>query len=316
MPKTSRRASCRTQNDPVTALDRPRWLWALALVVLVGVALQVGRLARDRATWPQPPPPEVAVPARLEPGVVRLAGTGSAVLPVRRLVEVCAPLLPDLRIVVEDSIGSTGGVRAVQDGAIDVGLVSRRLRQDETGVTLRPFARVPVVMVAHPSIPSLDLAADQVAALFSGANPKWPDGREVVVIQRERGDSSLAAVHAWRPDLKRADEAAWAQGRWRVIHEDRALERAVLATPGAIAWHDLPSLRAQDLPLSVMAVDGVDPGSPAWVAARYPLHKDLAFAVREPVRPEVLRVLACLVAPERGPLLRAIGALPLAGVAP
>ena len=294
------------------AFIRPAWLWTLT-VALFGLALaQAAAIGLDRAAWPQPPPVAPLPRPALEPGVVRMAGTGSAILPVRELARACAARLPGVRIVVEDSIGSTGGVRALRDGAIDVGLVSRPLRPDESGhgIALRPFAKVPVVVVAHPEVAALDVAPADLAALFAGLRTHWPDGRPVVVLQREKGDSSHGAVHARLPALLAADEAAWASGRWRVLYDDRSLEAALLATPGAVALHDLASLRAQGLPARLLTVGGVAASTATVADGSYPFAKTLAFAVVEPVPPHVARVLACLTAPERGEQLWAWGALP------
>lgn len=295
---------------------QPGALWLAAVVVLVA---HVAVAAHAVAPWigdDGPPQHAVRPLAQPKPQVargIRLAGSGSNVALTRALVAACAGAIGEPAAVVEDSIGSTGGIQAVREGAVDVGLVSRPLWPHEAaaGLTVLPYARVPVVLAAHPAVPDVALRTADVVSLYTGAHKQWRDGQPVVVLQRERGDSGHAAVHRVLPALAAADAAAWQARRFRVLYYDHAMQAALLATPGSVGWFDLAAVRSQGLPLRVLAIDGVTPSPAAVAEQRYPFWKDLAFVLQGPPSPQVARLLACVAGPTGRALLVTHGALPL-----
>ena len=67
---------------------------------------------------------------------LHLAGSGSNLVLTRALAAAFRVHQADARLVVHDSIGSTGAVRAVSDGAISIGLIARPLREEERALGL------------------------------------------------------------------------------------------------------------------------------------------------------------------------------------
>lgn len=80
-----------------------------------------------------------------------------------------ASALTGLRVRVEPSIGSGGGIAAARDGAVDLGLVSRPLRPDESGDLERvDLARDAVVLAAAVEVPVDGLSSDELHQLYRG----------------------------------------------------------------------------------------------------------------------------------------------------
>src|SRR5690348_553151 len=115
------------------------------------VALSVGV---GCAADPPPPPARPVALLAPEAGVVRLVGTGAMSPLAARLAEAWSARRREPRIVVEESVGSGGGVRAAADGAVDLGMISRPLHQEERalGLEVVPVARDIVVIAAHPAL--------------------------------------------------------------------------------------------------------------------------------------------------------------------
>jgi phosphate transport system substrate-binding protein len=215
---------------------------------------------------------------------VSLAGSGSNLPLTRLLVEAFRRAHPGASLVVHESIGSTGGLRAVGDGAVSIGLVSRALTEAESklGLVVRPYARVAVVVAAHPGVPDRCASHDELLAMFAGARARWSDGAKLVVLQRERGDSSFLAFSKRIPGLEQANEAAYRAQRWRVLYHDREMQEALMATSGAVGLFDLGAIEAQKLPLRVLCVEGVEPTREAVLAGRYPFTKELSLVTAGP----------------------------------
>lgn len=299
-------------------------LWSLAVIVTLAPLVVSGWVVLDVQRGERPPfldgpshpgPTARGAPPACGEGPLLLAGSGSNLALTRSLVRAWRAHDPRHAGVVHDSIGSTGGVRAVLDGAVDVGLVSRPLSDAEraAGVVAVPYARVPVVFAAHADVADDDLARAELLALYTGERTTWRDGRPAVVLQRESGDSSHRAVDRALPEFETVNAAAWGSGRWRVLYSDRSMQAALLNTQGAVGLLDLGAITAQDLPLRVLRVDGVRPSPEAVAEGRWPFFKDLAFAVRSgPLCPAARSFLEYVSSPDARDVVRALGYAPLA----
>lgn len=278
------------RNDTGTAplTRRAPLLWALvalALAALVAAAALVF-LRTERGSEP----PFLAEPGTLSTASPRLpagsgedaleiAGSGSNLPLARALVAAFRQRRSSAKLLVHESIGSTGGIRAVRDGAVGVGMISRPLTSEESrlGLMVTPHARVAVVVAANPSVPDACTSGDDLVGFYAGTRTRWSDGSRAVVLQRERGDSSLLSFGALIPGLLTENDSAFRDHRFRVLYSDRAMQDALMATEGAFGIFDLGAIEAQRLPLKVLCVDGVAPSREALLSGRYPFSKDFAF---------------------------------------
>ena len=220
-------------------------------------------------------------PAPRPSSLLRLAGSGSNLPLTRALADAFLAKRPWLRIRVHESIGSTGGIRAVHDGALEIGLSSRPLKpeEQELGLVSIPYARVAVVLAANPTVPLRSVDREQLVALYSGSEQFWSDGSAVVVYQREPGDSGHLAARAAVPGFAEIDEQALADRRWSVLFHDRAMQEALVSTPGAVGLFDQGLAVIQDLPLLLLEFDGIRASEDNVRTGRYPITKDLAFVL-------------------------------------
>ena len=310
-----------TRPPPVPLTRNVPLLWALvALAVagltcvaaLVGLRVSLGARPAFLDAMPTGAAPQ-STPPRARSGALVLAGSGSNLPLTRALVSAFLTTHKDARVVVPESIGSSGGVRAVRDGAIDVGLISRPLNAEEAklGLTVIPYARVPVVVAANPTVPERCVATADLPALWSGEKSRWSDGSRAVVLQRETGDSSFLAVSRRVPGLDEQNKAAYRVARWRVLYDDRSMQEALMATEGAIGVFDLGAILAQRLPIRVLCVDGVPPSLEGVASGAYPYFKDLALVTSGPGDARRADMLAFLASPEGRALTASLGYVPL-----
>ncbi len=301
----------RPARVPSPERSTPVALWSAIVAASLGLAALAAWAALGFDRGPRPafldPPAEggrpTAVVPKTDPGLLELAGSGSNLPLTRALAEAYMAGRPGARVVVHESIGSTGGVLATLDGLVDVGLVSRPVREDERarGVHVVPYARVAVVFAAHPSVPDTVLAPATVLALYGGESTAWPDGSAVRVLLRESGDSGHAAVARVLPQFTEVTERAYREGRWPVLYQDLAMQQALLTTPGALGVFDRGAIRAQNLPLKVLALAGTE---------REPA-KDLAFVTAGPPAPEAARFMDFVASPAGRALTERLGYVPI-----
>ena len=246
--------------------------------------------------------------------VVHLAGSGSNLPITRALAEAFQARSPNLHVVVFDSIGSTGAIAATYDDVIDLGLVSRPLKDSEAALNLlvHPYARVPVVVAVNLGVPDESISTETLVDIYAGRRLQWSDGSPIVVLQRERGDSSHRAVAQALPEFAAVDEAAHRAGRWRVVESDQAMQEALSITAGAVGLFDLGAIVLQRLPVRPLRIDEIDPSEASVQSGRYPFSKDLAFISVEQPGGAAAEFLRFVVEGEQGrTLMRASGYIPL-----
>jgi phosphate transport system substrate-binding protein len=218
---------------------------------------------------------------------------------------------------VHISIGSGGGIRALLDGAIDIALVSRPLKPEERaqGLVAVPYARAPVIVAVHVSVPEQDLARDKLPAIYAGDVATWDDGTPVVVLQREQGDSSHAAVARVLPQFARVDADDYQNRRWRVLYNDAALDEALASTEGGIGLVGSGRIDPS-LAIRALAVDGVEPSVERLADGAYPFSKDLSFVTRGEPDARALAFIRYVMSPAGQEIVREHGCLPLGGSGP
>lgn len=295
--------------------SRLPWIGVLLVIgVLLATAIAI---VRNVGQGPRPPFLDAPVvegspPSRTDDRL-HVAGSGSCVPLVRMLAAAAIQAgipAPD----VHASIGSGGGIRALQDGATDIALVSRPLRPDEEarGLVYIPFARVPVIVATHLDVPDRDLSFAQLEALYRGEQLTWTDGSQVVVLQRERGDSSHRVVEDVRPGFSYANEQARAAELFRVLYHDSAMQVALANTPGAVGLHG-NGVDPWSAGFRAASLEGIEPTVENVERGIYPFVKELAFVTMGQPEGEVAGFVDFVRSAAGRATLRVRGAVPVLG---
>jgi len=104
---------------------------------------------------------------------------------------------PDVKITVQGG-GSTAGIKAVVDGAAQIGMCSRELHEDEAKTVLSVVVALDgETIIVHPSNAVSDLKVEQVRDIYLGKITNWkelggPDTK-ITVVTRETGSGSRGA---------------------------------------------------------------------------------------------------------------------------
>lgn len=241
------------------------------------------------------------------------AGSGSNLPIARILTEAFRRIRPEIKIEVPASIGSTGGIRAVAEGTVAAGLISRPLREQEKGLglTVLPYARTAIVIGTHPSVADDGITFDELAAIYRGMKTRWRDGREIIVLTREPGDSSIEVLEREISGFREAYAESQRAKRWTTLYTDQEMNRVLARTPHALGLSDTGVITAEQIPIKALKVNGVPPTPENVSSGRYPLVKTLAFVFQKDKLPAGARAfLDFVLSKEGGKILRANGYLP------
>lgn len=272
-----------------------RAVYAAAVAALLLAACAPAELPTEAAC--------AETPAR-SPDIV-IAGTGASLPIFSVLADLWGPTIEERfgrGVTVASSIGTAGAVRALRDEVIDIGLGSRPLREAERGTDVRelPYLRAPIRFVGHLGQPPSPMTVDVLISLLEREPTRWPTGEPLVVIQREPGDSGLAALEAQAPALYEALEAR--RPTAIVAYTDAEAAELLQAIPGAIALVDPIAFEGEP---DLYPVDLRD-------AAGAPVHlsRQLTMLIREPVQPEVAALIALFEGMQTRVSLHAMGYMP------
>ena len=126
-------------------------------------------------------------------GSISTGGSTSMNSVIEALTEGFAEVAPNVTISY-DPTGSGAGITGAVEQTLDIGLASRALHDDETGVSATTVALDGIAMVVNNENPVADLSLDQLAQIFKKETTNWADvggeDGEIVVIGREAGSGT------------------------------------------------------------------------------------------------------------------------------
>ena len=244
---------------------------------------------------------------------VRVGGTGSAVAAMGRLGSAAALQDAGLRVRVVPSLGSTGAIRADADGALDVGVSGRTMREAERalGLASREVARTPFVFAVGPRVKASGLTTEDLVAIYHGERLAWPDGQRIRPVLRPRSDADTDLFRAISPEVAAAVDAAAGRPGMLVAVTNTECNDMLARSPGSVGPSTLLQVLAESQPVRPLLWNGVEPTVENLASGRYPLVKSIHLVFRTPASDGVRRFLAFLGSPRGRQLLRELGALPL-----
>ncbi|MHC1741999.1 MAG: PstS family phosphate ABC transporter substrate-binding protein [Syntrophobacteraceae bacterium] len=242
------------------------------------------------------------------------AGSGVNLGITRLLAKAFMSEHPEIVIEVPGSIGTKGAITAASEGAITFGLISRPLKEEEKslGLTAHPYARVPVVLVAHPTVADDEVTYQEFVEIFKGTKSRWKDGNEIIVQTREPFDSGIQTLEKAIPGFREVYAESQQAKRWAVNFTDQDANRVLSTTPYAIGITDLGMIHTEQLNVKVLKVNGILPSPDTLSSGQYQLGRELSFIYRGETLPDPAKSFLELVRSEKGDrILRSNGYLPV-----
>jgi len=185
------------------------------------------------------------------------------------------------------SLGSTGALRALAEGALDVAIVGRPLTPAEAALPWWPgeFARTPFALAVNPRLAVTGLTHDELVRLYRSETPRWPGGDRVRIVLRSASDTDTALLRAISPEMSVAVDAALARPGMLVAITNAECNEMIDRTPGAIGPTTLLQVGAEPHGLRLLAWNGVPPTLEAMRRGAYPLVKHVRVVVRRDPSP-------------------------------
>ena len=293
------------------------------LALMLSAALCVGMLAgcgggtttttespaaNTESQAPASEAPESESPAAEQlTGTVNTNGSTSMESVMGYLMEGFAEIQPGVTISYTGS-GSSAGITGAQDGTCDIGLASRDLKDDETGVTQITVAKDGIAIIVNPNNPVADLSIEQIAQIFTGEITNWSelggeDG-QIVPIGREAGSGTRDGFES----ITGTEDTCVYQNELTSTGEVIA---NVASNPNAIGY---ASLSAVDETVKALTVGGVAPTEETVLDGTYAIQRNFNFIISESTElsPAAQAFVDWATSTDAADLIASAGAVPVA----
>ena len=107
-------------------------------------------------------------------GTIKIDGSSSVSPVMEKLVEAYKKVNPNAEIE-QQTTDSTTGITSAIDGTCDIGMASRDLKDEETGVTATKIALDGIAVIVNNDNPIDDISSDMVNQIFTGEVTTWDE---------------------------------------------------------------------------------------------------------------------------------------------
>jgi phosphate transport system substrate-binding protein len=248
--------------------------------------------------------------------VLKIGGTGGAVGTIKRLVTVYAKSHPHIRFEIMPSLGSGGAVKAVSKGALDIGLISRPLKESETRLNLqvREYAETPLVFATNTACPLTNITTEELIGVYRGETRRWPCGSRVRLVLRPAGDSDTKAVRGISPALSEAVDKALTRPGMYVALTDQEAADVLGRSPERFGTSTLALIVSENRPLRALSFNDVAPTLQALADGSYSLSKTFSFVTTLPPSRHGEAFIDFVFSPEGRKILEESGSLPAGAI--
>ncbi len=207
--------------------------------------------------------------------------------------------------VTYDPTGSSGGIKAANEGNADIGLSSRKLKDTEKGLKSVTFAIDGIAIIVNKANPIADLSLEQLKKIATGEVTDWSalGGKgPIVIIGREAGSGTrdgFESIVGVEGKVKYAQELPATGG----------VVAAVVANPNAIGY---ASLSAVTDTVKAVTIEKVAPTEATVQDGTYKVQRPFIFVLKEgkELSPAAKAFLDFATSPAAADLIKKGGAVP------
>ena len=241
----------------------------------------------------------VAGSARAEE--IKIGGTGGAMATMQILAGAYTRMHPEAKITVLPSLGSSGGIKAVLTGAIQLAVSARPLKDAEirAGGEEIELGRTPFVFATAKTGKVNGLVHDELVSIYAGRTERWPDGGPIRLVLRPIGDSDSDMVRNISADMRKAKMAAEQRKGMAFAVTDQDAADSLEKIPGALGPTTLAQIISEKRGLKPLQYNNVEPSARGLADGSYPYSKQISMIV-SPTTPVAARRFVAFVQSAEG----------------
>ena len=239
---------------------------------------------------------------------IRISGTGGAMETMRILGEAFRKNNPGIRVEMLPGMGSSGSIKAVLAGRLDIGLSGRTLNDEERdqGAVETRYAKTPFVFAVNRTLKITGMTLEGVAGIYAG-NRDWEGGKRIRLVLRSPKDSDVPVLKGMSPAMSAAVDIALRRKGMIVATTDDDAADIIESVPGAFGGTTLSLVLSEKRALRVLALDGVVPSVRTMADRSYPYSKTFFMVTRKNPSAAVRRFIDFVRSPAGSAILSKYG---------
>lgn len=208
---------------------------------------------------------------------VRIGGTGAALGTMQLMGAAFQKAHPEHSVKVLPSLGTSGGLKALQGGALDVAVAARDITPEEkaAGLSSQMYGTTAFIFVSHAKAPMQSLTKEAIEAIYSGKQASWSNGQPIRLVLRPKGDSDTKQLTKFSPAIEAGVMAAHAKSGMILAITDSDSADQLDRTPGAFATSTLSLVLSENRNVNILPLNGVKPTLQTLTNGTYPHTKDM-----------------------------------------
>lgn len=221
---------------------------------------------------------------------IRMGGTGAAIGTFQALAEEYKKVDPSFRLDILPNLGSSGGIKALLGGAVQIAATSRPVKSEEQAKGARSIEYGRTAFVLATTKAGVDgLSTRDIAELYAGRHATWPDGQPVRLVLRPASDGDWAMLAEFSPAIKAGLEQAMAREGMVVGMTDQEAVDAIERLPGGLGTASIALLVSESRRARPLAIDGVAPTLENLASGRYRHVKNMYLVLRDDAPPAAVK---------------------------
>jgi len=221
---------------------------------------------------------------------IRVNGSGSAMSMLKPLAEAYQHSNRHVEIVLGKPLGSSGAIKALLAGAIDIAMSSKPLPAEDSAMGARHFTygKTPLAIVVEREVPVTDLSSAQLEDIFAGRMTRWGQGPALRLVLRPEGDVDTQILRNVSAAMNQAVSQAQARPGMLVAVADPEATALISRIPGGFGVSGLASALGDGFPLKLLTLNGVSPTTAMLANGTYPLAKDIHIVITAKATPAAM----------------------------
>lgn len=222
--------------------------------------------------------------------LIRIGGSGGGQSTINVIAAAYEKTHPGTRVELFPSLGSSGGIKALLNGALDIAISGRPLKdaEKEKGASAIEYAKTPFVFISSPDVKTAGLNIRELEQIYAGQVQTWADGSNIRLVLRPAGESDTSLLKGISPSMEKGVLSALSREGMILAITDQESVDAVEKTPGSLGTSTLGQVVTEKRRVKVLSFNGVNPSVTAIADGSYHLHKSF-YAVTTPKAAEAAR---------------------------
>lgn len=247
---------------------------------------------------------------------IRINGSGSALDMMKPLINVYRKAHPDVLVTMRKPLGSSGAIKALLAGVLDMAVVSRDLKQEEAaqGAVLGRYGKTPLVIVTGKGTDRSGFSTKELEDLYGGRTTTWHNGERIRLILRPLADTDTLILRGLSPGMNSAITASHARPGKIIAITDPESYATISKTPGGIGTTGMNSIISEKLPLTILSLNNVNPSLKNLALGAYPLAKEISFVTTVKTTPASKKLINFIFSAQGRAIAEKAGVLVIAGV--